>query len=682
METSIPERFENIVRQHADRIAVKTETRVATYSQLNDMANRFARALLQSHGSRAQLVALLLEKDVAQVAAMLGAMKAGKFFLILDPSFPKTRLAAMLKGSRAKLMVTNRRNALLADEITTPDCQLMQWENVDGPTFGDNPEVSIAPKALAFINYTSGSTGEPKGLLRTHRMILHNIMLRTNLIHVCNNDRISLLSSGTSNAITNSLVALLNGAGLYSLEVKKEGVVRLARWLAEESITIAPMSSPLFRGLCETLNGNNNFPNLRVIRLRSEAVYKSDADLYKQYFSPNCIFVTGLSSNETGPLADYLIDHDTVLIDSAVPVGYAAPGKEVLLLNHDGEKIGFNEVGEIAVRSRYLSPGYLRNPRLAKAKFKRDLSENGNRIYLTGDMGLMLSNACLIYKGRKDFRVKVRGYPVDLKEVETALRAHPSIHDSVITARINRSGETVLVAYFVTAFHQVPTVSELIRFLGQTLPDYMIPAAFVRLNSMPLNPQNKVDRAALPPPAETRPDLDIPFMAPSGDQEKEVAEIWAEVLGIDRVGVHDNFFDLGGHSLAATRIVTRVIDKFHLELPLQVLFDSPTVEKMAAVVTANQSVGHKPGELRSPRSGDALPARPVDPTPTSRHSLRKTLSDRSPRASRRSCACIPTRSRLKPGMRRLPTRNSTPWPIEWRDAWLPSAELSRNQWDC
>ena len=202
-------------------------------------------------------------------------------------------------------------------------------------------------------------------------MILHNIMLRTNLIHVCEQDRISLLSSGTSNAITNSLLALLNGAGLYSMDIKKEGVARLGNWLREESITIAPMSSPLFRNLCETLKGNDNYPDLRVIRLRSEAVYKTDVELYKTFFSPDCIFVTGLSSNETGPLADFLIDHDTVVTDNAVPVGYAAPDKEILLINQDGEPIGFDEVGEIAVRSRYLSPGYLRNPRLTKAKFKR-----------------------------------------------------------------------------------------------------------------------------------------------------------------------------------------------------------------------------------------------------------------------------------------------------------------------
>ncbi|HEU4771764.1 MAG TPA: phosphopantetheine-binding protein, partial [Candidatus Udaeobacter sp.] len=333
------------------------------------------------------------------------------------------------------------------------------------------------------------------------------------------------------------------------------------------------------------------------------------ADLYKQFFSPKCIFVTGLSSNETGPLADYLMGHDTIVTDSAVPIGYASQGKEIVLLNQDDEEVGFNEVAEIVVRSRYLSPGYLRNPRLAKAKFKRDPSENGNRIYRTGDMGLMLSDGCLIHKGRKDFRVKIRGYPVDLKEVETGLRAHPSIHDSVITARTNRLGETVLVAYFVTASEQVPTVSALVRFLAQTLPEHMIPAAFVRLDSIPLNPQNKVDRAALPLPAETRPVLDTPFMAPRCDEEGQLADIWAEILGVDRVGIHDNFFDLGGHSLAATRIVTRVIENFHSELPLQVLFDSPTVEKMAAIIKETQSVGHQLRELRSQQSRDTADAR-------------------------------------------------------------------------
>ena len=329
VEQSIPERFEKIVQRYPDRIAFRTLSATLTYAELDTMANGVACSLFERLGRKTQLVTILLEKDVSQLATMLAVIKAGKFFLILDPTFPKARLAAMLADSRAKLVVTDRRYASLAKDVATSNCQVMEWETLnDEPSF-DNLRLRISPKALAFINYTSGSTGEPKGLLRTHRMILHNIMLRTNLVHVCEHDRISLLSSGTSNAITNTFLALLNGAGLFSLELKKESTMRLASWLSEERITISPMSSPLFRSLCETLPGKNNFPDLRVVRLRSEAVYKGDADLYKTYFSPNCIFVTGLSSNETGPLRDFLIDHQTEVSGSAVPVGYTGSSEKV-----------------------------------------------------------------------------------------------------------------------------------------------------------------------------------------------------------------------------------------------------------------------------------------------------------------------------------------------------------------
>jgi len=233
VEQSITDRFEKIVRQFPDRIAVRTRNETLSYAELNAMANRIAHSLLERQGRKTELVAVLLEKDVPQLAAMLGVMKAGKFFLILDPSFPKARLAAMLEDSRAKLVLTNRDHRFLACELAKGDGQLIDCENIAPAVPCENPGFAIPPKALAFINYTSGSTGEPKGLLRTHRMILHNIMLRTNLVHVCEHDRISLLSSGTSNAITNTFLALLNGAGLFSLELKKEGVIRLAGWLSD-----------------------------------------------------------------------------------------------------------------------------------------------------------------------------------------------------------------------------------------------------------------------------------------------------------------------------------------------------------------------------------------------------------------------------------------------------------------
>jgi len=610
VEQSIPERFEKIVRLYPDRVAVKAGNDTVTYAEINAMANRIAHRLFERLGPRPQLVTILLEKNVCQLAAVLAVIKSGKFFLILDPTFPKARIATMLADSRAKWVVTDRRYALLAHELPTSNCGLLDWETLNGGTCSDNLGLRISSKALAFINYTSGSTGEPKGLLRTHRMILHNIMLRTNLVQVCEHDRISLLSSGTSNAITNTFLALLNGAGLFSLELKKEGVTRLASWLAEERITIAPMSSPLFRSLCETLSGKENFPDLRVIRLRSEAVYQRDVDLYKTYFPPSCVFVTGLSSNETGPLRDFLIDHQTEVSGSEVPVGFTVAGKEVRLLDDAGNEVPLGEVGEITVRSRYLSPGYLRRPELTKAKFKPDPKGERKRLYLTGDLGVMLPDRCLVYKGRKDFRIKIRGYGVDLKEIELALRTHPAVADVVVVARENERREKELIGYFTSKSQPHPTASELRSFLGKTLADYMIPSAFVMLDSIPLTPHNKVDRNALPQPGHCRPQLSTPFTAPRTELERELAKIWSDVLSVEQVGIQDNFLDLGGHSLAATRIISRVIETYGVEVPVQSLFDAPTIAKMASVI------------MGLPNMGDR--SVPSDKAPINKHTVRPT----------------------------------------------------------
>jgi non-ribosomal peptide synthetase component F len=271
-----------------------------------------------------------------------------------------------------------------------------------------------------------------------------------------------------------------------------------------------------------------------------------------------------------------------------LPVGYPVKDKEILLLNDMGEKIGFNAVGEIAVRSQFLSLGFWGRAHPSETKFKLDPVVNEKDLHLTGDLGLMLPDGCLIHKGRKDFRVKVRGYGVELAEVEKCLRNHAKIRDVVVVAGGSDSGEGRLVAYFTCSDQPNPTVSELRVFLKKNLPDYMVPSAFVRLDTIPLTPNGKLDRKALPEPDKLRPQLDTWYAAPTNPTEEQLAEIWSQVLSLDRVGVHDNFFDLGGHSLAATRVVSRVIKQFQLEVSLQSLFQSPTVAEMAAVIAEHQ----------------------------------------------------------------------------------------------
>jgi amino acid adenylation domain-containing protein len=597
VETSIPARFEKIAQRYPEYTAIKIGERVVNYAELNGIANRLARSILARGGGDGKPVALLFEKGVEQIAAMIGVLKAGRAFVLLDSSLPKSRIELTLEDCPPGMTITERQNILLASDLRRGDQPVIEIESIDTGIPFDNLYREISPDALAFIVHTSGSTGRPKGVVYNHNTLLHHVMLRTNADGFCSLDRIPHFPSGTANAITNPFFALLNGAALLPFDVNKEGTRRLPRWLSQERITVCLMAAPLFRSLCEVLTEADKFPDLRLLRLRSETVCKSDVDLYKRYFSASSVLANGLSSSETHMLTEYYIDRDTNLPADDVPVGYAAQDKEILLLDDQGDPVGCNKIGEIVVRSKYLSPGYWRNPELTATKFKHDPEHSDKRIYFTGDLGLMLPDGCLIHKGRKDFRVKIRGYGVELAEVENALRSHPAVREAAVTAAQSKSGEARLVAYFTSSIRPAPNVSELRGFLRENLPDYMIPSVFVKLESIPLTPNGKVDRKVLPDPEKTRPELDTGCIPPRSEVELKLVQIWEKVLGVRPIGIHDNFFDLGGHSLAATRVVSQVIKQFQLELPLQSLFQSPTVADMAAVIGQYQETSLTEEEL-------------------------------------------------------------------------------------
>ena len=236
------------------------------------------------------------------------------------------------------------------------------------------------------------------------------------------------------------------------------------------------------------------------------------------------------------------------------------------------------------VKSRYLSPGYWRRPELTKAKFLPDVNNNSMRIYRTGDLGRMSPDSCLVYIGRKDFQVRVRGYGVETTEVEMALAEHKAIRDVAVVGFESAATETRLVCFYVPACKPGPSVSELRGHLVKVLPDYMIPSAFVSVDSLPLTPNGKIDRKSLPFFSNLRPRLDTPFAAATSAIEADLINSWVDALGIEQVGIHDDFFELGGNSLAATRVISRVIEKFKAELPLKTLFEFPTVAQMAKVI--------------------------------------------------------------------------------------------------
>ena len=584
VETSIPARFEKIVSKLKDRTAVETAGQVVTYTELNAMANRAARAILEMTGKGGEPIALLFESSPSQMAAMLGVLKTGNFFVLLDPSLPRTRIDGVLENVGAKLILTDQKNFSLAHELTSQRGRVIECESLRNDPSAANLELPIPPKAIAFISYTAGSTGQPKGVIRDHREFLHHMMLYATAYRFQEHDRLSLLASATGRAIHDTFVALLNGGAIVPFDVRSEGVSHLIPWLYEKQISIWSVSAPLFRNVCKILTRKVELPELRLIRLGSETAYRDDFELYKKYFPRSCLLANGLTSNEAGLLSTFLMDVSIKLDGTELPIGYPVEDKEILLLDDAGRKVGFSEVGEIVVRSRYLSPGYWRRPELTEVKFKPDSSTGDERLYFTGDLGLMLSDGCLIHKGRKDFRLKIRGYGVDLVEVQNSLREHSAIKDTVVVGRQNETEETLIIAYFTSSNQQCPTTSELRKFLSKTLPDYMIPSAFVRLDVMPLTPNGKIDRRALPEPGKARPQLDVAYVVPQSEVETQLAQIWCEVLSLDQIGVNDNFFDLGGHSLLAVRLVSEVEKRFGKRVFVATLLKSPTIVELARVI--------------------------------------------------------------------------------------------------
>ncbi|CAA9299517.1 MAG: Polyketide synthase modules and related proteins, partial [uncultured Chloroflexia bacterium] len=540
------------------------------------------RALLAQRGEGAESVALLLEHNALMIAAILGVLKAGKVYVPLDPSFPYARNAYILEDSQVSLIITNNENRFLAESLSENRHSLIDIDEIGAAHSDENVNLTITADNLANIIYTSGSTGQPKGVVQNHRNLLNVAMRYTNGLQISAEDRLTLLQSySVAGSVSNMLGALLNGASLFPFDVKEEGLTRLADWLIEEEITVYHSVPTVFRQFANTLTGREGFPELRLIRVGGEPVHAEDVQLYKKYFPPDSIFVNSYGASEAASVLRYCVDKDTEISDAMVPVGYPLGDIEILLLDDDGKAVAFDHVGEIAIKSRYTSPGYWRRPDLTRATFITDPQDEVARIYRTGDLGYMQPDGCLIVTGRNDFRVKIRGFRIEVAEIELALRGLNKIKEAAVVAHEDQRGEMQLVAYVVPEPEQAPATSELRESLKDKLPDYMVPSAFVVLETLPLTPNGKLDRLALPAPDLARPELDTSFVAPRNALEEQLVEIWVEVLGIARVGAHDDFFELGGHSLRATQLVSRVREVFQVELPLLSLFEEPTIAGLA-----------------------------------------------------------------------------------------------------
>ncbi|MCZ2077565.1 MAG: amino acid adenylation domain-containing protein [Bryobacteraceae bacterium] len=580
--------FEEQAARHPQAIAIDDGEEPLSYGELNRKANRLAWRLISLGAGPEQIVGISTSDPARMVAGILGILKTGAGYLPLDSDDPRERLALMIADAGARLIVTDNG---VADALPTNGARLVRLETLwDGAAQPDpgNPPYHSGGESIAYAMYTSGSTGTPKAVAIPHRAI-SRLLLNTNYVRLTDSDRMAMQSNCSFDAATFEIWgALLHGGCL--VPVKKD--VTLSPWLLaskirEEGISVMFVTTALFNRLASEMP--SLFGPLRYLLVGGEP---AEAKYFRSVLEagpPGCLL------NMYGPTESttFAVGYAAARVDEAaasVPIGRPISNTQVYLLDHNLQLVPVGVTGHLYLGGDGLARGYLNRPDLTAEKFIPDpfSTEAGARLYKTGDLARLLPDGNIEFAGRIDDQIKIRGFRVEPGEIEAVLASHPAVRQPVVIARREERGGTLLVAYVVPQPEAALSAMELRRFLKTRLPEYMVPAAFVVIDKVPLSPNQKVDRAALFHLGEAHPAPLESHVPPRNRMEEQLAVIWADVLGIAKVGINDSFFELGGHSLLATQLISRVREAFEVELPFAAFFESPTVAGLAGLIETGE----------------------------------------------------------------------------------------------
>ncbi|BDS08381.1 hypothetical protein NT6N_34210 [Oceaniferula spumae] len=583
--TNIGEHFDQVVENNADRVAIESESGRLSYRDFNARANQVAHAVLAETEGRAERVALLFDQGADAIIAMFGVLKAGSAFVHLDASNPVSKLEEIRQSATPVIILTDSEHLEKAGRVADGKATVMDVTSLPETFSTENPEVDIPPDATAYIFFTSGSTGNPKGVCQTQRNLFHFIRVYSGSLSVSADDRLSLLYSlGFSASNMDVFSALLTGAALHPYDIKKFGTAGLADWIDSSEISILHAVPTVFRHLCNSLADGRKLRSVKGIDLGGEAVQRRDVEFFNAHFESDCTMINHLAATEASVIAQYKIDTSAEYSEDLLPVGYAADGVELRVVDSEGNRLEDGETGEIQVCSAYVSPGYWKMPELNEKIFRDDPSVPGGRMYLSGDLGYVGKDGKFYFLGRKDHRVKIRGYSVDTSEVESAIRkCLPDLKDaSVVARKLGESNPTQLAAFLVSEDSSAIDLQVLRENLSEVVATYMIPAEFIFLDSLPENASGKVDRKALAALDLREQQSEAAYVAPETETEKKLAKLICQILKIDQVGRNDDFFLLGGDSLRATALHTQVEAEFSTRIPLHILFKDTRVHGMSA----------------------------------------------------------------------------------------------------
>lgn len=580
--------FERQAAQTPDAIALKFDGQTMTYGELNRRANQLAHYLRQMGVRPTDFVSISVERSFEMIIGIFGILKTGAAFVPLDVAYPTERLAFMLADTKTEILLTQQKLVTqLPPHQARVICLESEWDTIAAqPT--DNLELDVHPLATGCVLYTSGSTGRPKGVCLTHRAGVR-LAVNTNYADYRPTDTVLQFAPASFDASTIEMWgALLNGARLHIAPPRHLSYSELGRLIVDEGITVMWLTAGLFHPMVE-----QEIDSLRGVRIMMAGGDTLSPTHTRKLVREQTdgVMLNGYGPTENGAFTTYFHMRDPADIGRTVPVGYPLANTTVYILDDDYNLTPIGVVGRLYTGGDGLASHYLNRPQLTAARFLPDpfSPEPGARMYDTGDLARYLPDGSIEFLGRLDFQVKIRGFRVELGAIETSLENHPAIASAVVIALQQGDAEKQLVAYYVLDRSQPVTTPELRHYLKERLPNYMIPAHLIEMETLPLNPNGKVDRHALPKPSTTRQTHAATLVAPRNAIEEQVSTLWCEVLEVNSVSVHDNFFDLGGDSLLLMQLHSGMEKQFGMQLPVVSLFTHTTVTAMAQLVTSDSA---------------------------------------------------------------------------------------------